>query len=211
MPKKKQVFEANGVEEEVVDKPATPKKNKETPEERKERLKAQLAKGREKALANRKKNALAKKINKREEEDKKDALLAEKLLGQESSQKEILQLKEELKALKEAKKEATDERKEVKSIEEKKEKTGEINDLKKQINLLAGVVDKLIKEKNKDKIKMEYRNIEEVVEEEQVLECEEPKVVKEVVVAPPPRPPTPQAPQLKVFDVTHTFKKPRFL
>ena len=174
-------------------------------------MKAQLAKGREKALANRKKNALAKKINKREEEDKKDALLAEKLLGQESSQKEILQLKEELKALKEAKKEATDERKEVKSIEEKKEKTGEINDLKKQINLLAGVVDKLIKEKNKDKIKMEYRNIEEVVEEEQVLECEEPKVVKEVVVAPPPRPPTPQAPQLKVFDVTHTFKKPRFL
>lgn len=208
MPKKKQVFEANGVEEEVVDKPATPKKNKETPEERKERLKAQLAKGREKALANRKKNALAKKINKREEEDKKDALLAEKLLGQESSQKEILQLKEELKALKEAKKEATDERKEVKSIEEKKEKTGEINDLKKQINLLAGVVDKLIKEKNKDKIKMEYKQVEEV--EEQV-ETEEPKVVKEVVVAPPPRPPTPQAPQLKVFDVTHTFKKPRFL
>tara|TARA_Y100000004_G_scaffold139039_1_gene157803 strand:- start:5440 stop:6054 length:615 start_codon:yes stop_codon:yes gene_type:complete len=204
MPKKKEVFEANGVEEEVVEKPATPKKNKETPEERKERLKAQLAKGREKALANRKKNALAKKVARKEEEDKKDALLAEKLLGQESAQKEILELKEELKALKEAKKEATEERKEVKSIEEKKEKTSEINDLKKQINLLAGVVDRLIKEKNKDKIKMEYRNTEEQVEEE-------PKVEKEVVVAPPPRPPTPQAPQLKVFDVTHSFKKPRFL
>lgn len=203
MPKKKEVFEANGVEEEVVEKPATPKKNKETPEERKERLKAQLAKGREKALANRKKNALAKKVARKEEEDKKDALLAEKLLGQESAQKEILELKEELKALKEAKKEATEERKEVKSIEEKKEKTGEINDLKKQINLLAGVVDRLIKEKNKDKIKMEYI--------EEVEESSKPKVEKEVVVAPPPRPPTPQAPQLKVFDVTHSFKKPRFL
>jgi len=205
MPKKKEVFESNGVEEEVVSKPATPKKNKETPEERKDRLKRQLASGREKALANRKKNALAKKLNKREEEDKKDALLAEKLLGQESSQKEILLLKEELKALKETKKEVTEERKEVKSIEEKKEKTGEINDLKKQINLLAGVVDRLIQEKNKDKIKQDHQ-------EAKGLEVTiQPLPEKEVVVEPPPRAPTPQAPQIKVFDVTHSFRKPRFL
>ena len=201
MPKKKELFDEETVEKE--EEPVAPKKNtKETPEERKERLKSQLAKGREKALANRKKNALAKKVAKKEEEEKKDALLAEKLLGQESSQKEILQLKEELKALKEAKKEATEERKEVSTIEEKKEKTSEINDLKKQINLLAGVVDRLIKEKNKDKVKMEY--IEEKQEEEKT------SLNSELT-----RPPTPQveAPKasIKVFDVTHSMKKPRFL
>ena len=203
MPKKKELFDEESAD--VADKavevePVAPKKKtKETPEERKERLKSQLAKGREKALANRKKNALVKKVAKKEEEEKKDALLAEKLLGQESSQKEILQLKEELKALKETKKEVTEERKEVSTIEEKKEKTTEINDLKKQINLLAGVVDRLIKERNKDKVKMEY-----------IENKEEPEPKKAEVT----RPPTPQVQKqlaIKVFDVTHSMKKPRFL
>lgn len=93
--------ESNPIEIEIKEiKEKKGKKKKELSEEQKERLREQLAKGRATALKNRQKKALAKKIDKEEEEKALDAKIAKKVLNKNPLQDEMAELKEELKNLK---------------------------------------------------------------------------------------------------------------
>ena len=73
----KEIFES-------TEKPAK-KVKKVMSDEQKERLKAQLAKGRATALANRQKKALVKKIDKEDDVKIQDEKIAKSVLGKKSS------------------------------------------------------------------------------------------------------------------------------
>ena len=93
--------ETNPIEIEIKEiKEKKPKKKRELSEEDKERLRIQLAKGRATALKNRQKKALAKKIDREEEEKALDAKIAKKVLNKNPLQDEMTDLKEELSVIK---------------------------------------------------------------------------------------------------------------
>lgn len=88
--------------EEPVDPPKGKVKKPRKPmsEERKQALREQLAKAREKSNEVRKKKALAKKIDKEEQEKALDEKIAKKVLNKSPMEDEILSLKDEIKQLK---------------------------------------------------------------------------------------------------------------
>jgi len=117
--------------EEVVPPPAPkPKRKKrELSEQELERLRSNLKKGRETALRNRQKRALANKIDKQEKEKQRDEKLAKHLLGDAPEKEKIQEIKEEIKTLK-----------------SEGGNADEIKELKSQIKILTdvlqGVIDK---------------------------------------------------------------------
>lgn len=99
MSDKKVVFEEPEVEEK---KTKAKKPRKPMSEERKEALRLQLAKAREKSNEVRKKKALAKKIDKEEQEKALDEKIAQKVLKKSAVDDEISALKDEIKQLRES-------------------------------------------------------------------------------------------------------------
>ena len=108
----KELFEtlpANGESKEDNNSPPKTtkkeRKKKEMTEEQKEAMRARLAKGRETALANRRKKALAKKIDKKKEEDALDEKIAMDIQAKDTNanmKKQIEELKAELASLNDA-------------------------------------------------------------------------------------------------------------
>ena len=87
-------------EEAPAPKVKAKKPRKPMSEERKQALREQLAKAREKSNEVRKKKALAKKIQKEDEQAKIDETIAKKVLKKSAVDDEITALKEEIKSLK---------------------------------------------------------------------------------------------------------------
>lgn len=77
-----------------------PRKKKELTEEQKQKLRDQLKKGREKALENRRKNALVKKIQKKEKDEERDEIIATKILKKKKNNEELEEMKNEIAELK---------------------------------------------------------------------------------------------------------------
>ena len=77
------------------------KKKRVLTEEQKQKLRDQLKKGRETALANRQKNGLVKKIKKKEAEEERDKTLVRDLLKIDSKDEEIDKLKNSITELRE--------------------------------------------------------------------------------------------------------------
>jgi len=92
--------------EEVIDEVAPPPKTKPVrkkrvlTEEERERLRENLKKGRETALRNRQKRALANKIEREEMEKERDQKIAKHILGVVPEKEKIEEIKEEIKTLK---------------------------------------------------------------------------------------------------------------
>jgi hypothetical protein len=92
--------------EEVVEEVAPPPKTKPVrkkrvlTEEERERLRENLKKGRETALRNRQKRALANKIEREEMEKQRDQKIAKHILGVVPEKEKIEEIKEEIKTLK---------------------------------------------------------------------------------------------------------------
>ena len=174
------------------------RKKKEMTDEQKEAMKLRLAKGRETALANRRKKALAKKIDKKKEEDDLDEKIAMDIKSKDTSasmKEQIAELKAELSGLREQKKEVRVEIKEEKVKEEPKklaEKKSELAELNEKMVLMAKVIDSLIAEKKKKPTPVVEVDLEPVKQEP-------------VVTKSPPKP------QQVVFDATHYKRNNRFL
>ena len=154
----KEIFES-------TEKPAK-KVKKVMSDEQKDRLKAQLAKGRATALLNRQKRAMVKKIDKEDDVKATDAKIAKKILGKKlDSVDEVAELRAEMKLMRA---EGGD--------------RDEINKLKKHINLLTTSMSAYIKsQKSKPTVKFQAPE----PKPEPVVE----PVVEPVKVEPPPPPP----------------------
>ena len=152
----KEIFES-------TEKPA--KKKRVMSDDQKERLKAQLAKGRATALLNRQKRALVKKIDKDDHVKKQDEKIAKSVLGKKlDSVDEVAELRAEMKLMRA---EGGD--------------RDEINKLKKHINLLTTSMSAYIKSQ-KPKPSVKFQEPEPKPEPK-------PEPVVEPVVEPPPPPP----------------------
>ena len=151
----KEIFES-------TEKPA--KKKRVMTDEQKDRLKAQLAKGRATALLNRQKKAMVKKIDKDDEVKAQDEKIAKKVLGKKlDSVDEVAELRAEMKLMRA---EGGD--------------RDEINKLKKHIHLLTTSMSAYIKSQNKPKPSVSFKEPEP--------EEKQPEPVVEPVVEPPPPP-----------------------
>ena len=152
----KEIFES-------TEKPA--KKKRVMSDDQKERLKAQLAKGRATALLNRQKRALVKKIDKDDHVKKQDEKIAKSVLGKKlDNADEVAELRAEMKLMRA---EGGD--------------RDEINKLKKHINLLTTSMSAYIKSQ-KPKPSVKFQEPEPKPEPK-------PEPVVEPVVEPPPPPP----------------------
>jgi hypothetical protein len=126
--------------EEVADEVAPPPKTKPVrkkrvlTEEERERLRENLKKGRETALRNRQKRALANKIEREEMEKERDQKIAKHLLGVVPEKEKIEEIKEEIKTLKSEGGHAD-----------------EIKELKSQIKILTSVLQGVIDKTNTKK------------------------------------------------------------
>lgn len=140
------------VSNETPPKTKKERKKKEYTEEQKEAMRLRLAKGRETALANRRKKALAKKIDKQKEEDELDQKIAMDIQNKDNTNKlkqQVADLKAELAELKETRKEVKVEIKEEKVAEVKAEKKNELAEINEKMALMAKVIDTLLAEKRK--------------------------------------------------------------
>ena len=155
----KEIFES-------TEKPAK-KVKKVMSDDQKERLKAQLAKGRATALANRQKRALVNKIDKEDDIKAQNEKIAKSVLGKKlDSSSEVAELRAEMKLMRA---EGGD--------------RDEINKLKKHINLLTTSMSAYIKSQNKQKPSVKFQATDTIIEEkpEPVVE----PVVEPVKVEPP--------------------------
>jgi hypothetical protein len=178
-------------EETVVEPPPAPKpkrKKREMTEAELERLRANLKKGRETALKNRQKRALANRLDKQERDKQRDEKIAKHLMGESTENEKISELKEEIKTLK-----------------SEGGNADEIKDLKSQIKILTDVLQGVIDKTNS---KPEPKKDEPKKEPEPVKK-EEPENYKlEVTPTPTPQPKpivNPQ-PERKVFEASKRKK-----
>jgi len=165
-------------EPEVTEKKTKAKKpRKPMSEERKEQLREQLKKAREKSNEVRKKKALAKKIDKQEEEKALDEKIAKTVLKKSPVDDEILALKDEIKQLKES----GGSNAEIKALRE------ELNLFKKGLAEQIEQAKVLKKGESPSKITMK---VEEADEEEpkKNLETNNKDVIEKAQVAEPPTP-----------------------
>ena len=158
--------ETNPIEIEIKEiKEKKPKKKRELSEEDKERLRIQLAKGRATALKNRQKKALAKKIDREEEEKALDAKIAKKVLNKNPLQDEMTDLKEELKTLR-----------------SNKGDPEEIAKLKEELSVIKDVIKKMVTHQ------MSQHEAQKQVKQEQVKEEADIATPKEPQQTEPPKP-----------------------
>ena len=173
-------------DKEVFDNPDAPKVKTKKPrkpmsEERKEALREQLKKAREKSNEVRKKKALAKKIDKEEEEQALDEKIAKKVLKKSAIDDDILALKEEIKQLK-----------------ENGGSSAEVKELREELNLFKkGLAEQIEIEKAKRQTKPKTENIKmkvDTLEDGTKLKYPDDNIEQnvkpeaEAQVAPPPKP-----------------------
>lgn len=158
-------------EDTIVEPPPAPKpkrKKREMTEAELERLRANLKKGRETALKNRQKRALANRLDKVEKDKQRDEKIAKHLMGESTENEKLIELKEEIKTLK---KEGGN--------------TDEIKDLKSQIKILTDVLQGVIDKQN---IKPEPKKEEPKKEPEPKPEPKPENYKMEVTPTPIPQP-----------------------
>jgi hypothetical protein len=163
------------------------KKKREISPEQKAKLLENLKRGRETAMKNRQKKALAKKIDREEEEKARDEKIAKAVLGEDDTKTTIAELKAEIKELRAQKNSNNDE---------------EIKMLKEQLMMVGKVVDKVIERQNQSTPKPPAPKPAEPVK----LEVEE---APAPAPAPAPSAPIPipaPAPAKKVFDATTSYR-----
>jgi len=168
-------------EDTIVEPPPAPKpkrKKREMTEAELERLRANLKKGRETALKNRQKRALANRLDKVEKDKQRDEKIAKHLMGESTENEKLIELKEEIKTLK---KEGGN--------------TDEIKDLKSQIKILTdvlqGVIDKTNAKPEPKKEEPKPEPIKEIPVKVEDKPVENIKIETKPVI-----------PQPKVFDAT---------
>ena len=180
--------------EEVVEEVAPPPKTKPVrkkrvlTEEERERLRENLKKGRETALRNRQKRALANKIEREEMEKQRDQKIAKHLLGVVPEKEKIEEIKEEIKTL--------------------KSEGGhgeEIKELKSQIKILTDVLQGVINKQN-TKPKKEEPEPEPVKEEVPKHETNYKIEPAKPAPIPQPKPIVNPQPERKVFQASKRKK-----
>ena len=161
------------------------KPRKPMSEERKQQLREQLAKAREKSNEVRKKKALAKKIDKEEQEKALDEKIAQKVLKKSAVDDEILALKEEIKNLKAS----GGSSEEVKALRE------ELNIFKKglaeEIEKAKARHSKPKEEPKEDNIKIKVQTLDDGTKlkyPDKPIEEDVKPETKQVVATPPPKP-----------------------
>tara|TARA_R110000822_G_scaffold216329_1_gene351020 strand:- start:482 stop:994 length:513 start_codon:yes stop_codon:yes gene_type:complete len=150
---------------EVFEKEKKPKKVMS--DEQKDRLKAQLAKGRATSLANRQKKAMVKKIDKEDDVKAQDEKIAKSVLGKKlDSSNELAELRAEIKAMK-----------------AQGGNRAEIDELKSHIGVLTGSLTSFLEQARKPKPSVQSADKIEMKIEPKIEMKIEPKVQE---VAKPP-------------------------
>ena len=162
----KQLFEElepNGDKQISTPKASKEKKKRQYTDEQKEAMRKRLEAGRKTALENRRKKALARKIDKQKETDEIDKKIKSSLDEKETTEnlkEQLDKAKAELADMKKEKKEVVMEIKEVAKQERKEgskgdtplvEKKNELKELQDKMTLMARVIDTLLSEKKKAK------------------------------------------------------------